>query len=525
MAAHLRDFLDNCAANYPQDIAYVSGGVRRSWQDIGRRTHHFAGAMQALGLRKGDTVGVLAHNCVEVAEHWLACLKGGFVRVGVNWRYSLREVLHVLRDSRAKLLLVDAACVEALSNHLDELRALGCILVGFGRGHQLHLDYEEMISRGDSFERPALKDADLALIGYTSGSTGVPKGVLLTQANVRESSIHLCIGQGYRHDDVRLYCTNPAGTNVFLACMNILTGMQTVIEDYRSETFLDVLEQHCITQVTLVPTMLRRTIEAMRQGRREIRSLRQITYGTMPTPPALIRQAYEILGCDFLQVYGSSEAGGPVTALFDVHHRRALAGEAELLRSAGRPLPHARVSVRDDEGRQLPAGEIGNVWLGGEGVMAGYLNMPEETRECLHDGWLRTGDVGHVDDRGFIFLGDRRKNMIISGGMNIFPASVENAIAEHPAVSEVVVVGVPHPEWGEAVAAMVCLWPGCTATAAELLDHCRAALPRWEVPKHLHIEANLPTGFTDKLDKKAVRAQLITSKALPWDVPLQPHVQ
>jgi acyl-CoA synthetase (AMP-forming)/AMP-acid ligase II len=513
----LRQFIANCASNYPRDVAYISGETRRTWGDIHRRTDHLAGALQRLGLRKGDAVGVLAHNCVEIAEHWFACLKGGFVRVGINWRYSRREMLHVLRDSGMKALILDARCADMLTAaDLEEFRDRGCALIGFGHSHGAEHDYEALIAKATPFTPPELRGHDLALIGYTSGSTGLPKGVLLTQTNVRESSVHLCIGQGYRFDDVRYYCTNPAGNNIFLACMNILTGMPTVLEDYHADTFLEVVQRHRVTQVTLVPTMLRRAIESAGSGRHDISSLRQITYGTMPTPPALIRQAYEALGCAFLQVYGASESGGPVTALYDVDHRRGLAGQPELLASAGRPLPHARVSVRDDEGRDLPRGEVGNIWLGGKGVMAGYLNMPAETAECLHGEWLRTGDLGHVDERGFIFLGDRRKNMIISGGMNIFPASVENAIAEHPAVSEVIVVGLPHPEWGEAVAAMVCLCPGRSATAEELLAHCRAILPRWEVPKHIEVTKSLPTGFTDKSDKKAVRAQLLASGALPW---------
>lgn len=513
----LRDFIGNCAASYPEEIAYINADVRRTWRQVHERTDRLAGALQNLGATKATVVGILAHNTLEVAEHWLACLKGGFVRVGVNWRYSRREIIHAVQDAGIRILIVDARCVESIAGDLAHLRAQGCVFIGFGKGHGLEHDYESLLSAAPSPDLPRLADDDIALIGYTSGSTGLPKGVLLTQRNVRESSIHLCIGAGYRFEDVRLYCTNPAGNNVFLACINILTGMPTVIEDYHADRFIDLVEQHRITQVTLVPTMLRRAIESVRSGHHDVSCLRQITYGTMPTPPALIKQAYDTLGCAFLQVYGTSEAGGPVTALFDVHHRQALQGEPELLTSAGRVLPHARVSVRDETDCELPPGEVGSIWLSGEGVMAGYVNLPKETRETLHGQWLRTGDLGYVDERGFIFLGDRKKNMIVTGGMNVYPSSVENALAEHPAVSEVVVVGLPHPEWGEAVAAMVRLWPGRQATSVELIDHCRTRVPRWEVPKHVEVVKRLPTGFTDKLDKKAVRGALLDSGQLPWN--------
>lgn len=516
---YLRDFIAGCAATYPSEIAYISGETQRTWREVHVRTDRLAGALQAMGLVKGDCVGILAHNTLEIAEHWLACLKAGFVRMGINWRYSRRELVHTVYDSAVKAVLVDARCLQLIAPELDEMRSAGIVFIGFGKGHGLEHDYETLLEAAPAVGLPPLQDGDGALIGYTSGSTGLPKGVLLTQRNVRESSIHLSIGAGYTFDDVRLYCTNPAGNNIFLACINVLTGMKTVIEDYHADGFMDLVERHRITQVTLVPTMLRRAIESVRAGGCDVSLLRQITYGTMPTPPALIRQAYDTLGCAFMQVYGSSEAGGPVTALFDSHHRRGIRGEPELLTSVGRVLPHARVSVRDPAGLPLPPGQEGTVWLGGETVMAGYVNLPDETRECLDGGWFRTGDLGRVDERGFIFLGDRSKNLIITGGMNVFPTSVENALAEHPAVSEVVAVGVPHPEWGEAVTAMVCLWPGRQATGMQLIEHCRGRLPRWEVPKHVEVVAHLPTGFTDKLDKRAVRDRLIDAAALPWKVP------
>ncbi len=514
----MRNFIANCAATYPNDCAYMSGDSRRSWQEVHVRSDRLAGSFQALGLSKGDCVGILAHNTIELAEHWFACLKAGYVRMGVNWRYSHREVAHTLSDSAVKGLIVDANCRALIEPHLNQLRRAGIILVGFGNGHGLENDYETLIARGHAAAYPVLGDNDDALIGYTSGSTGLPKGVLLTQRNVRESSIHMSIGAGYTFDDVRLYCTNPAGNNIFLCCLNVLTGMPTVIEDYHADSFIELVSRHRVTQVTLVPTMLRRAIESVRAGGCDVSSLRQITYGTMPTPPALIRQAYDTLDCAFLQVYGASETGGPVTALFDSHHRRGINGEPELLTSAGRVLPHARATIRDAQGNELPPGEQGTVWLGGETVMKGYVNLPDETQACLHGSWFRTGDLGRVDERGFIFLGDRNKNLIITGGMNVFPTSVENALAEHPAVSEAVAVGVPHPEWGEAVTAMVCLWPGHSASGAQLIDHCRGRLPRWEVPKHVEVVPRLPTGFTDKIDKRAVRQILMDAGALPWSV-------
>jgi len=514
----LRDFIGGCAATYPQDLAYISGDIRRNWMQVHARTDWLAAALQSLRISSGDSVAIMARNRIEIAEHWLACLKIGAIRVGINWRYSPREILHVIRDSNAKVILVEAGCVAALEPYFTDLRAQGCRFVGLGPGHGLELDYETLVRAGGRPDCPPLADTDGALIGYTSGSTGLPKGVLLTQANVRESAIHLSLGAGFSFGDVRLPFMQPAGVNIANTCMNVVTGMTVIIEEFDAGAFPDLVAQHRVTHASLVPTMLRRTLDTLRTGHHDVSSLRQIMYGTMPTPPALIRSAYETLDCRFLQLYGASESSGPVTVLRDSDHRRALAAEPELLTSAGRVLPHARVSIRGEDGRELPQGESGRVWIGGDIVMAGYVNLPEETRDALSPPWLRTGDLGRVDERGYIFLGDRKKNLIITGGMNVHPGSVENALAEHAAVAESVVVGVPHPEWGEAVVAMVTLRPGTAATADELVRHCKPRLPHWEVPKHITVAATLPQGFTNKLDKHAVRQALIESGALPWHV-------
>lgn len=512
----LRDYIGRCAATYPAEVAYVTGAVQRTWSETHARTDHLAGALQQLGLAKGDSVGILSHNRIEIAEHWLSCLKAGMVRCGINWRYSAREILHAIRDSDCRAIIIQSECAEAIAPYLDELRTEGRIFIGFSRGHEFEQDYESLIGQEHAALYPPLTRDDRALIGYTSGSTGLPKGVILTQGNVFSNVTNLSIGWGFSYEDVRLYCTNPAGVNVFMTCMNIVTGMKTVIEDFEAETFFDLVVHHKITQVTLVPTMLRRVIDLQRSGHHDVSSLRQILYGSMPTSPAMIRQAYDTLDCGFTQIYGASESGGPITVLRNADHLRALRSEPDLLTSVGRILPHALASVRDDEGNVVPMGETGTVWLGGDSIMAGYLNRPEETKEALVDGWQRTGDFGRMDERGYIFLGDRKKNMIISGGMNVHPLGIENVLAEHPAVSQAVVVGVPHPDWGEAVAAVVTLKAGATTTEAELIAHCKTSVPRWEVPKHITISARLPQGFTDKLDKRAIRDSLIESGRLPW---------
>jgi acyl-CoA synthetase (AMP-forming)/AMP-acid ligase II len=298
--------------------------------------------------------------------------------------------------------------------------------------------------------------------------------------------------------------------------------MTTVLPDgfFNPKRFMQLVEEHKITSTILVPTMLKAVTEEQNRGGYDISSLRLMAYGSMPATPALIRRAYEAFGCGFQHWYGATEGtGGWYAFLLEDEHQIALDEEPDLLTSCGKPLLHIDMSVRDPEGNELPPGEIGEVWVAGDTVMAGYLNRPEENEEALAGRWLRTGDMGRFDERGYLYLGDRKKFLIITGGFNVYPVVVENALAEHEAVREVTVVGVPHPGWGEAVVAAVVLAPGTEATPGELMDFCRGRLGRFEVPKHVEIVEELPKGVTAKVQKHEVKAWFEKEpERLPWKV-------
>ena len=512
----LRDYVSSCARRYPDKAAYVYQDTRRSWREIHERSDRLVAALQAMGLRKGDRLGILSRNRIEIVEQWFACIKGGFVRVGFNWRYSDREVLHVGRDANIAAMIVDQSCVDVLRGSLDQLEGTGTRLIGFGAGHGLALDYETLLDTSTDPDYPEIHVQDLAMIAYTSGTTGMPKGVMLSHGPVWESSIHTVMELGFRHEDVRAYVSNPSGLNIYQVCFNTFTGMTTVLDDFDADRFLAMVKKHRITCVTLIPTMLSRVIEVVKWGAHDVSSLRQIYYGSMPTTPSLIRAAYAALGCSFVQGYGVSESCGPIASLTDEDHRRALESEPEILKSICRAFMHAQMSIRDDTGREVALGEQGTVWIRSATRMDGYLNLPAETAESFAGEWLKTGDFGHMDARGYVYLADRKKNMIISGGMNIYPTSIENAIHEHPAVAEVIVIGLPHPSWGQAVVAAVTLKQGTEVSPADLIAHCQGRIPRWEVPKHLEILAELPKGNTDKLDKRALENLILRAGHLPW---------
>ena len=286
------------------------------------------------------------------------------------------------------------------------------------------------------------------------------------------------------------------------------------------DRLLDTVAEHRVSALLTIPTILQRVLETYRAGHYDASSLRFIGYGSSPAMPSLIRGAYDAFGCDFLQGYASTETvAGWVTCLRQADHERAMAGEGELLRSVGRPQIQVEMSIRDDAGEPLPSGEVGELWIRAGHCIREYLNRPEDNADALSGDWLRSNDLARFDDEGFLYLTDRRKFMVISGGYNVYPVVVEAVLAEHPAVREVAVFGAPHPEWGEAVAGAVSLNEGAAVTGQELIEFCRGKVGRWEVPKFLTLEADLPKGATGKIDKQRLRQRYRDDPSqLPWSV-------
>ena len=513
-----RDLVRKSAINHGHEIAYHDRDGHRTWAEMDERSDRLARVLADLGVAKGMRTAILSSNRIEVAEHWFACLKTGMVRVGINWRYSAADMLHVIRDSDARVILVETENLELLRPHVAELEAEGRRFVGFGGAHPFALDYETLLAAAPRIDGwPPLAADDVAMIGYTSGSTGKPKGVILSHGGIYTMLVFNFIAMGYTRQAVRAYVTNAWGINSNTMCINIVNGMGTVLNNHDARNFHELVEKYQVTQVTLIPTMLRRLIDVVKAGNADVSSLRQVAYGSMPATPALVREAWETLGCALVNAYGASESSGPVVILDNQDHERAFSGEPHLLRSAGRAQPGVDIEIRDEEGNLLPTGQVGLVWMSGETLMKGYLNLPELTADTLKDGRLKTGDFGHVDDEGYLYLGERKHNMIVTGGFNVYPNAVENALAEHPAVSEVAVVGVAHPEWGEAVVAAIAPRASVEIDTADLLDHCRRALARYEVPKHIEVLPALPRGNTDKVDKIAVRRILVEKLDPVWN--------
>jgi acyl-CoA synthetase (AMP-forming)/AMP-acid ligase II len=499
----VRDYLLHNARCWPERPAYVSATARLSWGEVCERSRRLARVLQDLGVRPGDVVATMAEDTHQVVECWYAAALIGAVRTGINYRYAPREVAHILDDAAVKVLIVEGGPCEEAFRSIDA-SALACA-IGFG-DHGFDLDYERLLRDAPPEpEIPGVAAGSCAAISYTTGSTGLPKGVRWSHGAVAAAQVNTWLQAGMRHDDVFLHCLPAAGVPILLATWNVVNGATVVLERrFSPADALDLLERERVSSVLWVPTMMNDVLSAADFAARDLSRLRLVMYGSMPATPALIRRAIDGFGCRLQQWYGCTEAtAGWTNILHHEDHLRALDEEAELLTSCGRSTLHCEVAVLDEAGTPLPDGEVGEICVRGETLMLGYHNLPEESAAALRDGWLRTGDLGRRDERGYFYLVDRKKFMIVTGGYNVYPVVVENALAEHPAVAEVAVVGVPDDRWGEAVCAVVV--PAAPVTAEELTAFCRTRLAAFEVPKRIDFEDALPRGATGKVLKRRLR--------------------
>jgi acyl-CoA synthetase (AMP-forming)/AMP-acid ligase II len=491
---------DHNERNWAEHTAYVDGGRRRTWREIGQRTDALGHALRARGLGPGDRVAILAPDRVEQAELFIACAKVGAVRVGFNYRLAAAELAQLLDDSDPALVFVDPAESGLLAEALAGAAASPDVIA-------LDDEYEGLVAEHAAATRLEQTFHELVMICYTTGSTGLPKGALYTHEAVLSSMMRIALCEGASHDDVWLHTMPAGGVPLLHLCRNLFHGSTTVIAGrWDPERALDFIEREGVTISVLVPTMLVGLLEAARgRGGRPGASLRQLEYGAAPLPPAVIREAMAVFGCPFLQMYGTTELTGMASMLFPSDHARGLTTDPEILASAGRPLPYTEVRVVDDDGQDVPRGDTGELIVRSDLVIPGYWRAPEKFGEAVRDGWLYTGDIVRQDERGYLYMGDRKSFRIKSGGYNIFPVEVENALAEHPAVREVSVVGVPDPRWGERVHAVVALREGAAVDAQDLRTFCGTRIGTFKVPKTIEFWDALPRGATGKVLKREIR--------------------
>lgn len=500
--ATISDALRSAALRRPAHLAYAYDSLEHDWRTVDRRVDKLANALLARGVGRGDVVASCCQDGPPLVELIFAAARIGAIRVGINYRYSPADLVKVIAHCGAKLLVIQKDFAPLAAGLPPEVDVVSC-----GDGQLEMAAYGDLVDGGVEAD-PGIRvgEDEVCQICYTTGSTGEPKAAVWTHRNYMHSTSHTQLDLGLVRDDVWLHCLPGAGVPCVLDTWNAVQGFTNVIlKAFDPRVCLEKIEKYGVTRTVWVPTMLMAVCNVAETGSYDVSTIRGISYGSAPTTTALIRRALGTFeGVRFDQWYGSTEgAGGWYTHLTPDDHDRALAGEEGLLTSCGRPMHHADVKVVGEEGEDLPPGEFGEICVRGAFVMREYFRNPEQTAATLRDGWLHTGDMGRMDEEGFVYLVDRKQFMVITGGYNVYPVDVENRLAEHPAVAEVCVFGIPDAKWGEAVHALVVLRDGEEATAEDLIAHARGGLAAFKVPKSIDFRDSLLRGPTGKVLKRA----------------------
>jgi acyl-CoA synthetase (AMP-forming)/AMP-acid ligase II len=498
------------AARYWADRTAILYGEREiTFRELDRRANRLANALLGLGLRHGDRVAIQTLNRPQVVEVESALYKAGLVKVPVNARLSPVEVEELIDDSGAVAFIASKGHAGLLANagtSLASVRHRFCLdgaLDGWS-------EYESLLAAAsDSMPVVHKSDTDIAVLHYTSGSTGRLKAAIQTYGNRHASLRNLLLGRpgGAPGPGDRMAMLGPMTHATGMLIQPFLSRGVTlcVFPRYDPEEFLEAVQRLKITHAFMVPTMVNMLLSHPKLTSYDLSSLRSLSYGGAPMSARNITAAWESIGPVLTQGYGAAETTGGIINFGVEDHQFALAHRPERLLTCGRPFGEAEVRVVNDHGEEVESDEIGEIVVRGANVFAGYWKAPELTEECLRNGWWHSGDLARVDDEGFIYIVDRKKDMIISGGFNIYTNEVEQALSRHPDVNEVCVYGIPDEKWGESVRATVVKKSGSELTDEALIAFCATQLADFKKPRSIEFLPDLPKNQNGKIARKVLR--------------------
>ncbi|WP_269620052.1 long-chain-fatty-acid--CoA ligase [Zhongshania sp. BJYM1] len=508
----VHQFFDFHCQRAPDNNCLTFSGKQFSYQDIAEQSQQLVRALRNQGIAYGDRVAVLCENCPEYLALMIACSRIGTVLVPINYRLAPAEVLFVLKDSQASILLAPDG---KLTELVDGLRPLIGDLTVISTTDLGSHNWQEWLENSDSCNvanddvcQPNTYSAFLQL--YTSGTTGNPKGVVISHHNIialytmSQTSMPIKSGPGVRD----LVCApnfHIGGSGTLI--LPILAGASVVLHSsFNPIAVVNDLEQLKIDNMFIVPAMILAIIEYVPNiEQRDFSHLKQLLYGASPISTGLLEKAASIFKCDFYQCYGMTETTGTVVSLSPADHILALNGRPELLQSCGRPYAGVEVKVVNKQGESMPSGQTGELLIRSESNMTGYFNLEQASRDTVVNGWVHTGDSAMIDKDGYVFLRDRIKDMIVSGGENIYPIEIENVLSKHPAISDVAVVGIPDDKYGETPLACIVCAEGQTISSEELISYCRDKLAGFKIPRRVEHYDILPRNPSGKLLKKILR--------------------
>lgn len=509
----LFDLIEKHAFRTPDKPATIFEGQTHSWAQFRDRIVGLAGALAGLGVVSGDRVAYLGLNSHWLAETYFAPSLIGAIAIPLNHRLASSELMQILGDCTPRVLIADRHFAQVAKDLVDASEVEILILADRDATDRTGIRaYETLISGHDAhLQGGGSAGEETMVIFYTSGTTGTPKGVMLSHLNILTNAMGTCAAYGYTSEDV-LLLTGPlfhlaTGSRVFSAA---LYGIPMVIQPkFGVDAFLKLVARHRVTTTSLVPTMFQLVLDHPRFAEFDLSSLRMLSYGGAPMPIGLMERLLAVLpDVSFGQGYGMTEVSPVLSVLAPADHTPSN-GAYPKLASVGQPMAYCDIRIVDQADQPVAPGVTGEITVRGPNVMNGYWNRPEETDEALRGGFYHTGDAGHFDTDGYIYLAGRTKEMIITGGENVYPIETENCLSQHPAVAMVAVIGVPDAHWGEKVVAAVTL--KVNAEPEQLIAHCRARIAGYKVPKDVHIwDGPLPLTSANKIDKTAITNRVRT---------------
>lgn len=500
--------LNRCLRFHGRNQAIVDPSGTRTWTEHLGRVARAAALLQRLGVKRGERFGILSRNSFRHCELLHAGYWGGMVPVPVNVRLAPPEIAAILGDAQVKALAVDEPFVPlADSDHIKPFTRPAFVVAPGPVATRLP-DYETLLADCAPSGLVESAEDDDAIVLYTGGTTGRSKGVLLTHRNVVSNGLQCAAEMGFRSDDIYLHVAPMFHSAHLLATgFTLLGGSHAFLAQFTPANLLKALQDLRVSFSMMAPTMIMTILGELRPADFDLRHLRTIVYGSAPMAPEWIRKAIDAFpGVAIAQGYGLTETSPILTYLDFAEHKKAIdSADQTPLTSAGRPIAGVELRVCGADGDEVPAGQPGEIVVRGPNVTKGYLNRPEETAAAIRAGWFHTGDIGRVDEDGLVYLMDRTKDMVVTGGENVYSTEVEQALYQHPDVSECAVIGVPHSRWGEALLAVIVPAPGRTLSAETLITHCRGRIGGFKIPREIVFVQELPKSAMGKILKTELR--------------------
>ena len=503
------DIMLRNALFYPDGEAFIYDNQRITFKQYNERVNSLIHALRDIGAKKGDILGVLSWNCLEYADIFGAAQKGGFIISPFNVRLSTDEIDYLINDSQASILFVGPELAEVANTLKPQIPKVKHFISFEGSlpGMECHAD---LLARYPTDEPQVEVDDDAPVyICYTSGTTGRPRGALYTHQRFREDIMCHVIEVPIESEDkgITLMPLFHIGGIIVQAYYFYQAATTVIMKLFDPRATLQTIESEKITNIALVPTHLAAMLDLADFEKYDVSSIKRIYYAGSPMPTELLRRGMEAFGAVFFQAYGQTESGPEIAFLKEKDHDvlDKSPQEQQRLLSCGRPALGVHVRIVNEDGNDVPLGEVGEIIVQSRHIMNEYWNKPKETAKTIVDGWLHTGDMGRYDEDGYIYIVDRKQDMIVSGGENIYPREIEEVLYQHPAVLECAIFGIPDPRWVETVHAVVSLKRGSTVTPEELIEFCKQRIARYKAPKSVAIVDEIPKSATGKILKREMR--------------------